>query len=42
MSSFRRLANSDHPAAIAYTEHEIARLSHMLGLDRPSGGENGR
>jgi hypothetical protein len=36
------LSDSDHLAVVAQVEHEIARLSHKLGFDRPSGGGDGR
>jgi hypothetical protein len=36
------LAATDHLAVLAQVEHEIARLSRKLGLDKPPGGGDGR
>ncbi len=35
------LGDSDHLAALAQVEHQVARLSRKLGFDQPRGGEDG-
>ena len=36
------LVDSDHLAALAEVEHQIAELSRKLGFDQPPGGPDGR
>ena len=36
------LAESDHLAALAQVEHQVAELSRKLGFNQPPGGSDGR
>ena len=35
-------ADTDHLAALAEVEHQVAELSRKLGFDQPPGGPDGR